>query len=106
VFGSKQELFTTAVTQALDQSLAVASEVLTGTIRPLRYRLLDAFDWWTGRYIGAMSREVNSMAGDYADMLGSVVAEYPSLFAALLSAVLAEPPDAVTAARPASLRSP
>ncbi|HUN35030.1 MAG TPA: helix-turn-helix domain-containing protein [Trebonia sp.] len=103
MFGSKQELFTAAVTLALNQGLAAASEVLTDTTRPLRDRLLDAFDWWTGRYIGAMSHEVNSMAAEYADMLGPVVAEYPSRFAAVLRAALAEPPDAAPAARPAEI---
>jgi AcrR family transcriptional regulator len=103
LFGSKQELFRAAVTQALDWSLAAVSEALADTSRPLRDRLLDAFDRWTGRYIGAMSREVDSMAGEYADMLGPVVAEYPSRFAGLLNAALAESPDTATAARSAAV---
>src|SRR5258708_26942158 len=57
LFGSKQELFRAAVTQALDRSLTAVTEVLADTARPVRERLLDAFDHWTGRYIGAMSRE-------------------------------------------------
>jgi hypothetical protein len=44
------------------------------TGRPVRDRLLDAFDQWTGRYIGAMSREVNSMAEEHPDLLGPAVA--------------------------------
>jgi AcrR family transcriptional regulator len=103
LFGSKQELFSAAVTQALDRSLAAVSEVLADTTRPLRDRLLDAFDHWSGRYIGAMSREVNSMAGEYADMLGPAVAEYPLRFAALLSAALAESPDTAEADRSAAV---
>jgi AcrR family transcriptional regulator len=103
LFGSKQELFSAAVTQALDRSLAAVNEVLAGTTRPLRDRLLDAFDHWSGRYIGAMSREVNSMAGEYADMLGPAVAEYPLRFAALLSAALAESPDTAEPARSAAV---
>jgi AcrR family transcriptional regulator len=103
LFGSKQELFTAAVTQALDRSLAAVSEVLADTTRPLRDRLLDAFDRWTGRYIGAMSREVNSMADEYADLLGPAVTEYPSQFAALLGAALAESPDTAGAARSAAV---
>jgi len=90
LFGSKQELFTAAVTQALDRGLAAAAERLADTTRPLRDRLLDAFDQWTGRYIGAMSREVNSMAAEYAEMLGPAVAEYPRRFAEILNAALAE----------------
>jgi AcrR family transcriptional regulator len=103
LFGSKQELFSAAVTQALDRSLAAVSEVLGDTTRPLADRLLDAFDQWSGRYIGAMSREVNSMAGEYADMLGPAVAEYPLRFAALLSAALAGSPDTAEAARSAAI---
>lgn len=103
LFGSKQELFSAAVTHALDRSLAAVSEVLADTTRPLRDRLLDAFDQWSGRYIGAMSREVNSMAGEYADMLGPAVAEYPLRFAALLSAALAGSPDTAGAARSAAV---
>ena len=99
LFGSKQELFSAAVTQALDMSLDAVSEVLAGPTRPLHDRVLDAFDHWTGRYIGAMSREVNSMAAEYADMLGPAVAEYPLRFAALLRAALAESPDTGKAAR-------
>lgn len=103
LFGSKQELFTAAVTQALDQSLAAAAGALAGTTRPLRDRLLDAFDQWTGRYIGAMSREVISMAEEYADLLGPAIAEYPPRFAALLNAALAESPDAAKAHRSAAV---
>ena len=103
LFGSKQELFSAAVTQALERSLAAVSEVLADVTRPVRDRLLDAFDQWTGRYIGAMSREVNSMAGDYADMLGPVAAESPARFAALLNAALARSPDPVKAARSAAV---
>jgi AcrR family transcriptional regulator len=98
LFGSKQELFRAAVTQALDQSLTAAARVLADAARPLRDRLLDAFDLWTGRYIGAMSREVNSMAEEYHDLLGPVVAQYPRRFAALLDAALAELPDTAKSA--------
>ena len=103
LFGSKQDLFAAAVTQALDQGLAAATEVLADTARPLRDRLLDAFDQWTGRYIGTMSREANSMAEEYQDLLGSVVADYPRRFAALLDAALAESPDTAKAARSAAV---
>ena len=103
LFGSKQELFSAAVTQALDRSLAAVSEVLADPARPVRDRRLDAFDHWTGRYIGAMSREVNSMAGEYADMLGPAATESPSRFAALLTATLAGQPDPAQAARSAAI---
>jgi hypothetical protein len=50
-----------------------------------------------------MSREANSMAGQYADLLGPVVAEYPRRFAALLDAALAESPGTVGPARSAAV---
>ncbi len=103
LFGSKRELFTAAVTQALDRSLAAVTEVLADTTRPVRERLLDAFDHWTGRYIGAMSREVNSMAEEYPDLLGPVIAEYPPRFAALLDAALAESLNTAKAPRSAAV---
>jgi AcrR family transcriptional regulator len=103
LFGSKRELFSAAVTQALDRSLTAIAEVLADTTRPVRERLLDAFDHWTGRYIGAMSREVNSMAEEYPDLLGPVVAEYPPRFAGLLNAVLAESLNPVRASRSAAV---
>ena len=104
LFGSKQELFSAAVTQALDGSLTAVSQLLADTTRPLRDRLLDAFNQWTGRYIGALSREVNSMAVEYADMLGPAATEYPLRFAALLKAALvAETPGTAKAARSAEV---
>jgi AcrR family transcriptional regulator len=103
LFGSKQELFAAAVTQALDRSLTGVTEVLADLGRPLNDRLLDAFDHWTGRYIGAMSREVHSMAQEYPDLLGPVIAEYPRRFAALLNAALAESLDPAKAPRSAAV---
>ncbi|WP_405164488.1 TetR/AcrR family transcriptional regulator [Nocardia sp. NBC_01499] len=93
LFGSKQELFTTAVTHALDGSIAAVAQVLAAPTRPVRDRLLDAFDQWTGRYIGAMSRELNAMVEEYSDLLGPVVTDYPARFATLLEAALAESPN-------------
>jgi AcrR family transcriptional regulator len=99
LFGSKQELFTAAVTQALDRSLIIVTEALADATQPLRDRLLHAFDGWTGTYIGAMSREVTSIAEDYPELLGPVVSEYPRQFAALLNAALAEQLDTARAPR-------
>lgn len=103
LFGSKQELFTAAVTQALDRSLAAASQVLADPGRPLGHRLLDAFDQWSGRYIGPMSHEVHSLADEYPDLLGPVVAEYPRRFAALLHTALAQSPGPADPPRSAAV---
>jgi len=101
LFGAKRELFTAGVTDGLDQAVTAVAETLASTSRPIRERLLDAFDHWSGRYIGAMSREVHSLAEEYPDLLGQVTAEYPPRFAALLNAALAESLDAAKAPRSA-----
>jgi len=103
LFGSKRDLFTAAVTQALDRGLAAVAEVLADTTRPVSERLLDAFDLWTGRYIGPMSREVNSLAEEYPDLLGPITAEYPPRFAALLDAALAGSLDTARASQSAAV---
>ncbi|MBY8863160.1 TetR/AcrR family transcriptional regulator [Nocardia sp. CA2R105] len=103
MFGAKRELFTAAVTHALDRSIAAVTEVLADPARPIRDRLLDAFDQWTGRYIGAMSREVNTMAEEYSDLLGPAATEYPSRFAALLDTALTESTDPALAPRSAAV---
>jgi hypothetical protein len=77
--------------------------VLADTGRPARERILDAFGHWTGRYIGAMSREVNSLAVEYPDLLGPLVAEYPPRFAALLVTALAESLNPAKAPRAAPI---
>jgi AcrR family transcriptional regulator len=99
LFGSKQELFTAAVTQALDRSLAAIAAALADPARPLGNRLLGAFDEWSGRYIGTMSHEVHSLAEQYPDLLGPLVAHYPHRFATLLEAALANSLDTTTAPR-------
>jgi AcrR family transcriptional regulator len=103
LFGAKRELFTAAVTDALEQAVTAVADTLAVTSRPIRERLLDAFDHWSGRYIGAMSREVHSLAEEYPDLLGPVTAEYPPRFAALLNAALAEALDAAKAPRSAAI---
>jgi hypothetical protein len=45
-----------------------------------------------------MSREVNSMAEEYRDLLGPAVTGYPRRFAALLGDALAQSPDTARAA--------
>ncbi|MQY24258.1 TetR/AcrR family transcriptional regulator [Nocardia macrotermitis] len=102
LFGAKQELFTAAVTRALDCGIATVTETFADTSRPVRDRLLDAFDQWTGHYIGAMSREVNTLAEEYSDLLGPAVTEYPARFATLVDTALTESLD-TTASRSAAM---
>jgi AcrR family transcriptional regulator len=48
-FSSKPELFRAAVEQALDDSVTAAQLALADPDRPLRERLIEAFDHWSGR---------------------------------------------------------
>jgi AcrR family transcriptional regulator len=89
LFTSKQNLFRAAVTQALDDDLDAAMRSLADTERPLRDRLIEAFDLWTGRYIGAMAKEVAILVATNPELLGPIVTDYPKRFAEMVT-------DAVT----------
>jgi AcrR family transcriptional regulator len=93
LFTAKQNLFRAAVTQALDGDLDAAGRVLADTGRPLRDRLIEAFDRWTGRYVGPLAKEVAVLVETHPELLGPIVADYPQRFAGLIT-------DAVTAALP------
>jgi AcrR family transcriptional regulator len=93
-FASKQDLFRAAVTQALDGDVAAAERALADTNRPLRDRLIEAFDHWTGRYVGPMTKDVAILIEDHPDLLGPMVTEYPIRFAKMVT-------DALTADLPA-----
>ena len=93
-FASKQDLFRAAVTRALDGDVAAAERVLADTGRPLGDRLIEAFDHWTGRYVGPMASDVAIVIESNPELLGPVAAEYPARFARLVT-------DALTAAAPA-----
>jgi AcrR family transcriptional regulator len=93
-FPSKQALFRAAVTDALERDVAAAERALIDTARPLRERLIDAFDRWTGRYVGPLAQDVAVLIEDNPDLLGPLVAAYPKRFAALVA-------DALAAAFPA-----
>lgn len=80
LFASKQALFQAAVTQALEGDVAAAGHCLADRQRPLRDRLIEAFDRWTGRYVGPMAGEVAVLMETNPELLGSLVAEYPRRF--------------------------
>ena len=101
LFESKQKLFREAVTQALDADVEAARRSLTAPDRPLPERLIEAFDRWTGRYLGPMAREVAVLRETHPELLGSVVVDYPRRFLEMVTAaVSADLParSAVTAA--------
>jgi AcrR family transcriptional regulator len=92
-FASKQELFRATVTRALDSDVAAAERALADTDRPLRDRLIEAFDHWTGRYVGPLTGEIAIVIESNPDLLGPVTVEYPVRFAGLVT-------DALTAGAP------
>lgn len=89
LFTSKPELFRAAVTQALNGDVSAAKRCLGDTELSLRDRLLQAFDLWTGRYVGPMAREIGALIDGNPDLLGSLVVDYPRMFAEMVTAALA-----------------
>ncbi len=88
-FPSKQDLFRAAVTYALDGDVAAAARILTDTDRPLRDRLIDAFDQWTGRYVGPLAKDVALLIENNPDLLGPLVTDYPRRFATMVTDAIA-----------------
>ncbi len=85
LFQSKQELFAAAVTRGLEQDLSAAARALEDEDHTLHDRLLEAFDAWTGRYIGAVGGELSAVAETHRDVLGTAVLEAPRRFHALVT---------------------
>jgi AcrR family transcriptional regulator len=88
LFSSKQDLFRAAVTRAIEQDLAAAEEILADTGKPLRERLIGAFDRWAGRYVGPMSRDVPVVIEQNPELLGPIVHTAPKRFEGLVVAAL------------------
>ncbi len=88
-FPSKQALFRAAVTHALECDVAAAQRSLADTDRPLRDRLIEAFDHWTGRYVGPMTKDVAILIENNPDLLGPMSTEYPIRFARMVTHALA-----------------
>lgn len=89
LFSSKEALFRAAVTQALERDIAAVERVLADTGRPLRERLVEAFDQWTGRYVGPLTRDVAVVIADNPDLLGEVVETTPRRFEELVTDAIA-----------------
>jgi hypothetical protein len=62
-----------------------AERILADSDRPLRERLLESFDQWTGRYIGPMTREIAAVIEDNPDLLGTIAESTPRRFEELLT---------------------
>lgn len=88
LFSSKQNLFRAAVTRALDNDLAAAARVLDDRARPLRDRLVEAYDHWTGRYIGPMAREVAVLIETNPDLLEPMATDFPKRFTEMVTTAI------------------
>ena len=85
LFTSKRDLFAAAVTRALELDLRAVASALGDQARPLPERLLDAFDTWTGRYLGAVGGELSAVAEANRDLLGTEVLDARDRFHALVT---------------------
>lgn len=89
LFTSKEALFRAAVSRSLEQDLAAVERVLAETDRPLPVRLLESFDWWAGRYIGPLTRDIASVIDDNPDLLGTILETAPRRFEGLITDAIA-----------------
>lgn len=89
LFTSKQNLFRAAVTHALDNDVDAAKRSLADTQRPLRDRLIEAFDLWTGRYVGPLAKEVAILMETNPELLGPIVTDYPKRFVEMVTDAVA-----------------
>jgi AcrR family transcriptional regulator len=89
LFSSKENLFRSAVTHALDADLDAVGRVLMDAGRPLRERLIEAFDLWSGRYVGPLATDVAVLIETNPALLGSIVTDYPSRFVEMTTNSLA-----------------
>lgn len=80
LFTSKPNLFAAAMAWAVERDLSTAAYALEDPARPLRERLLNAFDAWTGRYIGAVGGELSAVADTHRELLDASVLEAPRNF--------------------------
>jgi AcrR family transcriptional regulator len=96
LFTSKQELFRAAVVRALEADLAAAETALRATGTPTVASLLEAFDHWTGRYLGPLTHDLPAMLEENPAPLSGLVQDYPRRFAALVEDALGNPDLAQT----------
>lgn len=87
-FPTKQKLFQAAVTYALERDVTAAEHALEQTDRSLGDRLIEAFDLWTGRYVGPITQDISVLVDDNPNFLGPLVMGYPDRFATIIQAAL------------------
>ena len=89
LFSSKETLFRAAVTRALERDITAVEHILADSGRPFPERLVKAFDQWTGRYIGPLTRDVAVVVEDNPDLLGEIIETTPRRFEELITEVIA-----------------
>ncbi|WFB88939.1 MULTISPECIES: TetR/AcrR family transcriptional regulator [Streptomyces] len=99
LFSSKETLFRAAATQALERDIAAVERVLAAPGRPLRERLVEAFDQWAGRYIGPLARDIAAVIEDNPGLLGEITETTPRRFEQLLTEAIAAESGPATAPR-------
>lgn len=100
LFDSKPALFRDAVSRALTRDLDAVADAL-GDGRPLRDRLLTAFDRWAGSFMGPLTDQTGSVRDFDPALLGPVLHTAPRRFEDLVTTAIAEsyPTDAPDRAR-------
>jgi AcrR family transcriptional regulator len=98
LFSSKAKLFGAAADHGIEQDLQDAYQALQTPYRPLSERIVDAFDFWAGRYVGPL-QDVSAVLDGNPDLLGPVARGGPEKFEQMLVTALQEAgnrePDAV-----------
>ncbi|MFB7658112.1 MULTISPECIES: TetR/AcrR family transcriptional regulator [unclassified Streptomyces] len=89
LFSSKEALFCAAATQALERDITAVEHVLADTGRPLEERLVEAFDQWSGRYVGPLTRDTAAVIEDNPDLLGEIVETMGQRFEKLITGAIA-----------------
>lgn len=89
-FESKEELFRAAAEHSLSEDLKACERTLADPSRPLPTRVLDAFDRWTGRYVGPLSHELRSVIETTPDLLSPAASAAPARFHEQLTRAIAE----------------
>lgn len=90
LFASKEALFREAASHVLTQDLASIEEILADTDAPLRDRLVDAFEQWTGRYLNPAAHDIPAVIAENPDLLDAVARTAPARFEKLITAALSE----------------
>jgi AcrR family transcriptional regulator len=89
-FASKPELLRAAVEHALDRDAVACEAVLADRAAPLRDRLRDALEVWSGQYVGPLAADLDGLIERDGALLGDLPQRYSTRFrAALAEAVLA-----------------